>query len=94
MEGKCKLSYTDDEGASSIKSVYMQDYLKEHSTEHHRTRGHAQFSEPGVRIFKDALYKRVEADENKGTPNTQWTDYIIYSWYLLVTTNIVTRLLK
>ena len=51
--------------------------MKEHNIEHHRTRGHAQYSERGIRTFKDALYKRVEADEKKGKPNIQWTDYIL-----------------
>ena len=75
MGGKPKLLYTDDETALSTKSI--QDYLKEHNIEHHRTRGHAQFSERGIRTFKDALYKRVEADEKKGKTNIQWTDYIL-----------------
>ena len=75
MGGKPKLLYTDDETALSTKSI--QDYLKEHDIEHHRTRGHAQFSERGIRTLKDALYKRVEADEKKGKPNIQWTDYIL-----------------
>ena len=51
--------------------------MKEHNIEHHRTRGHAQYSERGIQTFKDALYKRVEADEQKGKPNIQWTDYIL-----------------
>ena len=38
--------------------------------------GHAQYSERGIRTFKDGLYKRVEADEKKGKTNIQWTDYI------------------
>ena len=75
MGGKCKILYTDDEGALNTKSI--QHYLKEHNIEHHRTRGHAQYSERGIRTFKDALYKRVEADEQKGKPNIQWTDYIL-----------------
>ena len=75
MGGKPKILYTDDETALSTKSI--QDYLKKHDIEHHRTRGHAQFSERGIRTFKDALYKRVEADEKKGKPNIQWTDYIL-----------------
>ena len=75
MGGKCKILYTDDEGALNSKSI--QHYLKEHNIEHHRTRGHAQYSERGIRTFKDALYKRVEADEQKGKPNIQWTDYIL-----------------
>ena len=74
MGGKCKLLYTDDEGALNTKSI--QDYLKENYIEHHRTRGHAQYSERGIRTFKDALYKRIEADEKKGKTNIQWTEYI------------------
>ena len=75
MGGKCKLLYTDDEGALNTKSI--EDYLKEYNIEHHRTRGHAQYSERGIRTLKDALYKRVEADEKKGKTNIQWTDYIL-----------------
>ena len=64
MGGKHILLYTDDEGAWNTKSI--QGCLNEHNIEHQRTRGHAQFSERGVRTFNDALYKRVEADERKG----------------------------
>ena len=74
MGGTPKLLYTDDEGALNTKSI--QDYLKENNIEHHRTRGHAQYSERGIRTFKDALYKRIEADEKKGKTNIQWTEYI------------------
>ena len=74
MGGKCKLLYTDDEPALSSNSI--QQYLKEENTKHHRTRGHANFAERAIRSFKDALYKRVEADEKKGKTNIQWTDYI------------------
>ena len=42
----------------------------------HLTRGHPNFAERGIRTFKDKLFKRVEADERKGTENIQWTDYI------------------
>ena len=74
MGGTPKLLYTDDEGALNTKSI--QDYLKENNIEHHRTRGHAQYSERGIRTFKDALYKRIEADEKKGKTNILWTEYI------------------
>ena len=74
MGGTPKLLYTDDEGALNTKST--QDYLKENNIEHHRTRGHAQYSERGIRTFKDALYKRIEADEKKGKTNILWTEYI------------------
>ena len=60
MGGKPKLLYTDDEPALSSNSI--QQYLKEENIQHHRTRGHANSGERAVRTFKDALYKRVEAD--------------------------------
>ena len=72
--GKPKLLYTDDEPALSSNSI--QQYLKEENIKHHRTRGRANFAERAIRTIKDALYKRVEADEKKGKTNIQWTDYI------------------
>ena len=74
MGGKPKFLYTDDEPALSSNSI--RQYLQEENIQHHRTRGHANFAERGIRSFKDQLYKRVEADENKGKTNIQWTDYI------------------
>ena len=74
MRKKPKIIYTDDEGALSKEAI--QTYLKEQKIEHHRTRAHANFSERAIRISKDMLYKRVEADEKKGKSNIQWTDYI------------------
>ena len=56
--------YTDDEGALSKAAI--QIYLKEQKIEHHRTRAHANVSERAIRILKEMLYKRVEADEKKG----------------------------
>ena len=74
MGGFPKLLYTDDESALNTKAI--QDYLKEKKIEHHTTRGHPAFGERGIRSFKDALYKRIEADENKGKQNIDWRDYI------------------
>ena len=52
---KCKLLYTDDEGALNTNYKSIQDYLKEHNIEHHRTRGQAQLSDRAMRSFKDQL---------------------------------------
>ena len=54
----------------------IKRYLEDEGIQHHRTRAHANFSERGIRSFKDMLYKRLEADEKKGKENIQWTDYI------------------
>ena len=40
------------------------------------TRGHPNFAERGIRIFKDKLFEGVEADEKRGKENMQWTGYI------------------
>ena len=69
-----KILYTDDESALNTKSI--QDYLKEKGIQHHTTRGHPNFSERAIRSFKDALYKRIEADDKKGKQNIDWRDYI------------------
>ena len=74
MGKKPKIIYTDDEG--SLNKEAIQKYLKDENIEHHRTRAHPNFSERGIRTFKDMLYKRVEANEKKGKDNIQWTDYI------------------
>ena len=63
MGGKCKLLYTDDEGALNTKSI--QDYLKEHNIEHHRTRGHAQYSERGIRTSNMAFINELKQMEKK-----------------------------
>ena len=75
MGGFPKILYTDDETALSTPAI--QDYLKEHNIEHHRTRGHPNFSERAIRSFKNMLYKRIEADEKKNKKGLQWTDYIL-----------------
>ena len=54
----------------------IQQYLQEQNIEHHRTRAHPNFSERAIRTFKDLLYRRAEADHNKGKDNIQWTDSI------------------
>ena len=69
-----KIIYTDDETALNTEAI--QKYLKDENIEHHRTRAHPNFSERGIRTFKDLLYGRVEADQKKGKNNIQWTDYI------------------
>ena len=69
-----KLLYTDDE--PSLDTEAIQTYLKENNIEHHRTRGHANFSERFIRTVKKMLYDRVEADGKKNKSNIQWTDYI------------------
>ena len=51
MGGKPEILYTDDETALSTPAI--QDYLKENKVEHHRTRGHPNFSERAIRTFKD-----------------------------------------
>ena len=75
MGKKPKTVYTDDEGAMNKEAI--QKYLQEQNIEHHRTRAHPNFSERAIRIFKDPLYHRIEADEKKGKANIQWTDYIL-----------------
>ena len=75
MGGFPEILYTDDETALSTPAI--QEYLKEHKIEHHRTRGHPNFSERAIRTFKDMLYKRIEADEKKGKQHIQWPDYIV-----------------
>ena len=75
MGKKPPLICTDDEGACNKEAI--QKYLKDENIEHHRTKAHPSFSERAIRTFKDVLYKRVEADEKKGTQNIQWPDYIL-----------------
>ena len=41
----------------------------------HRTRTHPALAKRFIRTFKNMLFKRVEADEQKGKANIQWTDY-------------------
>ena len=74
MKGKPRILYTDDEKSFSTEA--LQKYLKDEGILHHVTRGHANFSERAIRTFKDMLYKRIDADENKGKENIQWNDYI------------------
>ena len=61
MGKKPEIIYTDDETALSTDAI--QKHLKDENIEHHRTRGHPNFSERAIRTFKDMLYRRVEADE-------------------------------
>ena len=75
MGKKPEIIYTDDETALSTDAI--QKHLKDENIEHHRTRGHPNFSERAIRTFKDMLYRRVEADEKKGKQNIQWPDYIL-----------------
>ena len=73
MGGKAKMIYSDEEG--SLFSSTITDYLDEEKIELHTTRGHPAFGERFIRTFKDMLFKRVDADEKKGTNNIQWIDY-------------------
>ena len=75
MKAKPKMIYTDDEKA--IASSDFKQYVEDEGIELYRTRGHPAFSERFIRTFKDKLFKRVEADENKGKENIQWIDYIL-----------------
>ena len=75
MKAKPKMIYTDDEKA--IASSDFKQYVEDEGIELYRTRGHPAFSERFIRTFKDKLFKRVEADENKGKGNIQWIDYIL-----------------
>ena len=75
MGKKPEIIYADDEGALNKEAI--QKYLKDENIEHHRTRAHPNFSERAIRTFKDMLYKRVEADEQKNKQNIQWPDYIL-----------------
>ena len=61
----------------SLNSEVITSHLKEQTIEIHRTRGHPAFAESFIRTFKSMLFKRFEHDEDeKGTSNIQWTDYI------------------
>ena len=66
MGKKPEISYTDEKGALNKEAI--QTSLNDENIEHHRTRVHPNFSEKAIRTFKDMLYKRVEADGKKGTP--------------------------
>ena len=70
MGKKSQLIYTDDEGALNKEAI--QQYLKDETIEHHRTRAHPNFGERAI-----MLYRRVEADEKKGKQSIQWTDCIL-----------------
>ena len=74
MGGKPQRFYSDEEG--SLNSGVVQEYLDKESIEIHLTRGHPNFAERCIRTFKDKLFQRVEADENRGKENIQSTDYI------------------
>ena len=65
MGKKPKMIYVDDEGSFNNQSVI--DYLDEENFEIHRTRGHPAFAERSIRTIKEMLYKRVEADEKRGS---------------------------
>ena len=79
MEGINKMDkaplmlYSDEEG--SLYSKPIIEYLEEQKIEIHRTRGHPAFAERFIKTYKDMLFKRIEADENRGRENIQWTDY-------------------
>ena len=75
MGKKPKMIYTDDERA--IASSEFKEYVEGEGIELYRTRGHPAFSERFIRTFKDKLFKRIEADENRGKQNIQWIDYIL-----------------
>ena len=74
MGKKSKMVFVDDEGSFNKQSVI--DYLDEENVEIHRTRGQRAFAERSIRTVKDMLYKRVEADEETGKQNIQWTNYL------------------
>jgi transposase InsO family protein len=75
MGAKPKIIYTDDEKA--IASSEFKQYVDDEGIELYRTRGHPAFSERFIRTFKDKLFKRIEADENRGKQHIQWIDYIL-----------------
>ena len=74
MGKKPELVYSDEEG--SLNSGVSKEYFDKEKIETHQTRTHPAFAERMIRTLKDMLFKRVEADENKGKDNIQWTDYI------------------
>ena len=71
-----KMIYSDEESNLIGDRVDIRGALKDRGIELHTTRDHPNFAERYIRSFKDALFKRVEADEKKGKQNIDWTDYI------------------
>ena len=62
---------------TAIASSDFKQYVEDEGIQLYRTRGHPAFAERFSRTFKDKLFKRVEADENKGKEIIDWTDYIL-----------------
>ena len=81
MGAKPKIIYTDDE--KTIASSEFKQYVDDEGIELYRTRGHPAFSERFIRTFKDKLFKRIEADENRGKQHIQWIDYIFRNYAYL-----------
>ena len=76
MGEKPKIIFADEEGSLTGSKVDIRGALKDRGIELYTTRGHPNFGERYIRSFKDALFKRVEADEKKGKQNLDWSDYI------------------
>ena len=74
-----KMLYTDDEGALTAPAV--KKYFQDKKIKHVVTRTHAPVAERGIRTFKDALYKRIDASKKD---NIQWPDLI---FEILITYN-------
>ena len=71
MGHKPEIIYSDDE--TSLSTVAIQKYFKDHNIDHVITRSHAWFIERFIRTFKDMLYKRIETSKEE---NVQWTSFI------------------
>ena len=84
MGDKPDMIYADEEGSLTGSKVDIRGALKDRGIELYTTRGHPNFAERFIRTFKDMLFKRVEADINKGKQNIQWVDYI---FQIMVTYN-------
>ena len=78
MGDKPQMLCSDEEG--SLHSKTIVEYLTGEGIEIHRTRGNPAFAERFIRMYKDMLFKRVEADEKKSTENLQWigSNAVIY----------------
>ena len=85
MGGKPKLLYTDDEPALSSNSI--QQYLKEENIQHHRTSGHANFAERGIRSFKDQYINGLK--QMKRREKLTYNGRIIYLRFCL---HIITKI--
>ena len=73
MGDKPKMFYSDEDGSLYSKTVV--EHLEGEKIEIHRARGHPALAERFMRSYKDMLFKRVDADEQKGKQNLQWIDY-------------------